>query len=82
MKKDSDLLIVDKAESIVLSGLSGMTKIALAVLLIAALGWLGGMSYQEELQQQEVYCKMVGEGRWPDYQGTFESECKEGTDER
>ena len=46
----------------------------IAVLL--AFGWVGQSDYQAAQVEQEYYCEMVAGGRWPDYNGTYKTECQ------
>jgi hypothetical protein len=36
---------------------------------------VGVIDFQEEIESQQVYCSMVDSNLWPDYQGTYSSEC-------
>lgn len=47
--------------------------IALAV--IVAVGIVGNMDFQDEVRQQLSYCENVKAGVWPDYDGTYKTEC-------
>lgn len=47
--------------------------IAVAVLL--AIGFVGNMDFQDEVREQIAYCENVKAGTWPDYNGTFATEC-------
>ena len=46
---------------------------ALAALLIFT---LGHASYEDAKEKQDMYCKMVAEKTWPDYNQNFERICK------
>lgn len=46
-----------------------------AALLILVLVISGG-SFEDELREQLLYCEMVGDGTWGDYNGNYESICK------
>ncbi len=43
---------------------------------ILCLGVAGASDYKDELEHQKQYCQMVSEGLWPDYQETYDSECR------
>jgi hypothetical protein len=45
-----------------------------AVLLL--LGLMGHMDYEDQQAEQAHYCDMVKAGYWPDFQGTYRSECR------
>jgi len=52
------------------------------VLLAVALNYVGKMDFEDAIQQQSHYCKMVKQGMdtdgkagWPDYLNTYKSEC-------
>lgn len=51
-------------------------KLRYVLLAIVAIVAVNTMSFQDEVQQQSEYCQNVRDGIWPDYQQTFESECK------
>ncbi len=46
---------------------------ALVALLILT---LGHASYEDAKEQQDMYCKMVAEKTWPDYNHNFERICE------
>ena len=43
---------------------------------ILCLGVAGASDYNDELEYQKQYCQMVKDGLWPDYQETYDSECR------
>lgn len=45
------------------------------LLVLAAMGWVGDMDYEDAVLQQNHYCKMVASGYWPDYNETYRAEC-------
>lgn len=45
------------------------------LLILAAVGWVGAMDYEDALHGQQHYCKMVAEGIWPDYDEVYADEC-------
>jgi predicted outer membrane lipoprotein len=47
-------------------------KILIIALLICAFGIIGSMDYEDEQSQQDIYCDMVSEGSWPDYDKSIE----------
>lgn len=49
----------------------------IAVLL--AFGFVGQTDYMAAKVDQEYYCEMVAGGRWPDYNGTYATECPTAT---
>ena len=51
-------------------------KLRYVLLAIVAIIAVNTMSFQDEVRQQSEYCQNVRDGIWPDYQKTFESECK------
>ena len=53
-----------------------MKNILVALVLLALFGIVGAMDYEDEVAAQEHYCEMVKAGHWPDYQGTYRSECR------
>lgn len=50
--------------------------VALVVVAIIVLGFVGRVDYQDEVNRQQKYCKNVKSGVWPDYQKIYEKECK------
>jgi len=52
-----------------------VTGIALTVLALLALGFVGGMDYEDEIAEQEFYCEQVLAGHWPDYQNIADEVC-------
>lgn len=42
---------------------------------IALLGLTGAMDVQDAKEYQKVYCVQVADRNWPDYQGTYATEC-------
>lgn len=48
----------------------------LILFLIAALGITGAMDYDDQVEQQRVYCENVAGGVWPDYKGNAAEVCK------
>ena len=53
-----------------------LTAIAAVLAIVAAFGIVGGMDYEDEQAQQALYCDNVKSGLWPDYEGTYVSECE------
>lgn len=51
-----------------------MSKLLLLGVLVGFLV-AGGMSYEDEVKQQELYCEMVGSGAWGDYNGNYDEIC-------
>lgn len=44
--------------------------------LLGLFGLVGAMDYEDQQAQSDLYCDMVKAGHWPDYQGTYRSECR------
>lgn len=53
-----------------------LTPVFVALTLFAAFGIVGGMDYEDAKTQQALYCDNVKSGVWPDYEGTYVSECE------
>ena len=53
-----------------------LTPVFVALTLFAAFGIVGGMDYEDAKTQQALYCDNVSSGVWPDYEGTYVSECE------
>lgn len=47
--------------------------IALAVVVV--IGIVGNMDYEDAVREQLSYCDNVKAGVWPDYDGTYKTEC-------
>lgn len=43
--------------------------------IVAALLAAGQSDYEDELREQERYCRNVSEGTWPDYRGDYAETC-------
>jgi hypothetical protein len=56
-----------------------MNKNVLAVLgviaALAMLGLVGSMDYTDEVREQVLYCDNVAAKVWPDYEGSYSTEC-------
>lgn len=49
---------------------------ALGIALFIIMGVVGRWDFQAQQADQAHYCEMVKAGHWPDYQGTYRSECR------
>lgn len=49
---------------------------AVLLALLGLFGLAGAMDYEDQQAEQEHYCEMVKGGYWPDYHGTYQSECR------
>lgn len=47
-----------------------------ALFVVLALGIVGRMDADSAQADVNHYCEMVKAGHWPDYQGTYRSECR------
>ena len=56
-----------------------MQIIILILLLLAVFGFVSSVDYDDGHAYQARYCAMVKAGRWPDYQGTYLSDCLQPT---
>lgn len=52
-------------------------RIALALAIVLAFGYLGRMDYETELLEARFYCQQVKAGAWPDYQASYKDECED-----
>ena len=49
---------------------------ALLLALLGLFGLAGAMDYEDQQAEQAHYCEMVKAGHWPDYQGTYRTQCR------
>ena len=56
--------------------MSVFARIALGLVAQCLFMAVSTMDYEDELAERELYCDMVKEGKWPDYKGIAERECK------
>ena len=57
-----------------------LTPVFVALTLFAAFGIVGGMDYEDAKTQVALYCDNVKSAVWPDYEGTYVSECEKEHD--
>lgn len=55
------------------------TAAALVVVLVL-LGIVGAMDAEDAQRDADNYCEMVKAGHWPDYQGTYRTQCRRPID--
>lgn len=46
-----------------------------AVAAVTLLGFAGSMDYADEVREQVLYCDNVAAKVWPDYEGSYSTEC-------
>ncbi len=51
-------------------------KLFLILLAVASICVVGQMDYEDAVSQEQLYCKNVREGVWPDYDSIYEKVCK------
>ena len=56
--------------------MSNAKGILAALVMLALFGIVGELDLQAVEADQAHYCEMVKAGHWPDYQGTYRSECR------
>lgn len=44
-------------------------------LVIALMGVIGHMDFEDETRYHKLYCSMAAEGYTPDYKGIYDEEC-------
>lgn len=49
--------------------------IILASLVVAGVGTVSNMTYNDQVDEQNKYCEMVRSGSWPDFKGLYEEMC-------
>lgn len=47
----------------------------IAIAVFVAVGLVGRMDFEDEVREQIAYCENVKAGVWPDYDGTYKTEC-------
>ena len=45
------------------------------VAFVAIFGLVGSMDYEDAVAQQVLYCDNVAAKVWPDYEGSYKTEC-------
>ena len=53
-----------------------ITTIVAVLAIVAALGLVGTMDAEDAEAQAALYCDNVKSGLWPDYEGTYVSDCE------
>lgn len=53
-----------------------LTTVAAVLALFAAFGFVGAMDYEDAKAEEALYCDNVKAGVWPDYEGTYVSQCE------
>ncbi len=53
-----------------------LKTIGAVLAIVAAFGFVGAMDAEDAEVQQALYCDNVKSGVWPDYEGTYVSECE------
>ncbi len=46
------------------------------IAVLYAFAWVSKTDYQEEVATVNHYCDMVRSGAWPDFDATFDEQCK------
>lgn len=52
-----------------------MRSFILGVVLALAIGLVGKMTLEDQVQDQELYCEMVRDGVWGDYNANYSEVC-------
>ena len=53
-------------------------NIIIAAFFVALVGIVGQMDYEDAIAEADLYCQNVHAGVWPDYEGTYAKECRDG----
>jgi|GEM_PF-5845446 len=51
-------------------------NISLGIFVLALLLIAGTLEHADKQNSREMYCEMVALGHWPDYNKSFQTECK------
>jgi len=54
-----------------------MRAFLIFVLFISVFGIAGHLDFQDEQAEQRMYCEMVKNGSWPDYEKSYDLWCKQ-----
>ena len=55
--------------------------IAATILVVGLVGTAGNEDYEEAKRSKELYCKMVAEGTWPDFNPETQCDTESGSNE-
>lgn len=53
-----------------------LQTVAAIVAVLVLLGIVGRMDADDAQADADNYCEMVKAGHWPDYQGTYRTQCR------
>lgn len=53
-----------------------LQTVAALVAVLVLLGIVGKMDADDAQLEADYYCDMVKAGHWPDYQGTYRTQCR------
>lgn len=67
-----------RARNRALLGLPRWAVLLLGVMLLLGLGWLGRQDEQAAQAEAALYCANVHDHTWPDYAGTYATQCRAG----
>lgn len=51
---------------------------SIGIIISVLFGIVGRMDYDDALLEADAYCGNVYSGLWPDYDKTYDKECKDG----
>lgn len=57
-----------------------LKTVAALVVVLVLLGIVGAMDAEDAQLDADNYCEMVKAGYWPDYQGTYRTQCRRPID--
>lgn len=53
-------------------------NLGITALFVVLVGIVGTMDYEDAIAEADLYCQNVHDGVWPDYEGTYAKECRDG----
>jgi hypothetical protein len=53
-------------------------NLGVTALFVVLVGIVGTMDYEDAIAEADLYCQNVHAGVWPDYEGTYAKECRDG----
>ena len=52
-----------------------LLSLLIILVVLLAIGVVGGMDADDEQKEEDLFCEMVEQGVWPDYNKSYQSKC-------